>query len=89
VIETKRGVEELWESDRDKERCRGVIALEITTITREQVQGDRLLWKLLARSNGLKLKEQGKSSTKPKKEQKAYREYKLSGMRNVLGIRQV
>jgi len=35
------------------------------------------------------LKEQGKSSAKPKKEQKAYREYKLSGMRNVLGIRQV
>jgi len=25
VIETKRGVEELWESDRDKERCRGVM----------------------------------------------------------------
>ena len=53
MIETKRGVEELWESDRDKERYRGVIALEITTITREQVQGERLLWKLLARSNGL------------------------------------
>ena len=25
VIETKRGEEELWESDRDNERCRGVM----------------------------------------------------------------
>ena len=25
VIETKRGEDELWESDRDNERCRGVM----------------------------------------------------------------